>query len=1252
MYLKQLTLQGFKSFVDRTAFDFSGGITAVVGPNGCGKSNLVDALKWIFGERSAKDLRGQEMKDVIFAGSDTRRPLGFAEVFVVFDNSDGVLPSDRVEVSVTRRLFRSGESDYRINGGKCRLRDILDIFADTGIGTESYSILEQGKIDLLLQATPRERRLLFEEAAGISRYRVRRDEALRQLGRTEDNLLRLNDIISEIERRVRSVRIQAGRARRYREIEQSLRQCRLRLAWEDLMRLYAQRAEWTFRRDFVAREISRREEDRRRRETEAAEQHAHRRDVEQELSTLRARLENVRAQQVSLGDTAAVTEKRIRELGSTHERWEREAAGARQHLVQYDKEVECLAAECDQAAAAQRAVHTEREERERALAEALEMLQQAEEALSQDRRMLVTILEDLTGLRNTHARTEAEENLARARYDRLMGEAATVARNAALACAEEGAARSRLAAVQAEHKELGAQMQQVVEAVRYEEQGLEKKESQWADTRARIQALGSRRELLDRLLTDLEGATDATRRTIHAARQGELPQVRGLLAELITTAPSTAQAIESALGPWAQAIVVDRAPDLEAVRAFLGPDAAFAAIVLEEVAGGGAVSDAPVGALASGFVGSETVPAIWDHPGDAVGLPASAYDAEGPVVQGDLAAVTSAEESAADPADAPFPCRRAVDVIDFEPELQPVVGVILGKTAIVDDQVWEELTTKRIAGWRVVSTSGALLEPWGGARWGSPAGVLVRRTELIQCEEELSWLGDVESTLSHDVGVRKTHLVQLNERITELSRRQTGLAGRIQALRELLKQIERRKADLALQEEVIAKEQRSLNQELADLRVRRDEVAMALQAQEVDRMAKEEAVTAREEAVRASMEDRRTREARIAELRVHEAAARENTRRVREARDRLLELLRERRRHLEEAERERARTAELTREAEKELADLGKTLEAKRAEESTLAGQLSDAEQSLRNSIDSADAAQQALAEAEGLLEEKRGELSDIQLEERELAVKAEGVVNGVQEEYQIDLAAVARREATCEEVEALSELPPEENLRQKVAELKEKLGRHGNVNLAAIDELKELEDRFSYLAAQRDDLVQARTRLGNVINDLNRKSRRLFSETFDAVNKAFVELFRKAFGGGKAELILEEGADILTAGIEITARPPGKKPSSVRLLSGGERTLTTLVLLFAVLRVRPTPFVVLDEVDAPLDEANVRRFLVLLEEFTDKTQFVLITHNKLTMVKSDSLVGITMEEKGVSKKIAISLRDISDNPDAAGIGN
>ncbi len=1249
MYLKRLTLQGFKSFCDRTTIEFAGRLTAIVGPNGCGKSNLVDALKWAFGEQSAKDLRGQEMKDVIFTGTDTRRPVSFAEVIVEFDNADGLLPVEAAEVAVARRLFRSGESEYRLNGSKCRLRDIREILAGTGIGTESYSILEQGKIDLLLQASPKERRVIFEEAAGISKYRMRRDEALRQLLRTEDNLARLNDLLSEIEKRIRSVRIQAGRARRYRELLAELRSCRLQAAWHDLMRFYRERSEWTFRLSLARKELEALESERQEKENEARRYRELRAEADQTLGSLGAKLEGIRNQQSRIRETIAVTEKRLTELAQAAEHRREEARRACHAIEAFKEELEGLGAE--------RARTEERiEELDRSAAqvkeqatELRESMRQEDSALSVLRNKLVGLLQRETEIRNSIASKEREAQLLKAELGRLQREHAALSRALCLSEAEEKRSREIRAVLETEKTRLARQREAVAEALAEETAQLEESERKWAEARGRLQALESRKELLERLLADLEGVGKSTRRAIQAAREGRVENVRGLLAELLTVEPRYAKAVEAALGPWAQAVVVEAFEDLEALREFLGAEAALAAVVLAAPVGSRLK---PVAALTDPSSGSRILP-----------IPQEAAEvAAGPCTTGCLGAESTEEArqgaretSASGVSDlrTPGPPAGSVPALttfSCEPELRPMLEALLGRTAVVEEERWRELVRAGSSFWRVVSTSGAVLEPWGGVRLGTPAGVLVRRTELLRCKEEIQVLRVEEERLGREVGARKNHINKLNERIRAIASCEAELLGRIQASCEGIRHVATRRADFALQVDVLKREQSTKQYNLKDLQEAALSLRASLCAVRQEREQVEAKVRGAEEKLNSIRRKLSETERALSDLRVTQASAREKVRRLEEAESRVESLLNERKAQLERAQAEERNAARSHQEAEEELRRLRETLIRKQEEEKELGARLEEARRRLTDLLNAANRAEEAFGEVERKLEELRSDISDMEIEQREVAIKAEGVIEGIKEEYGIDLGAVARGEEKSEEIENLGRTPPEEGLREQIHELKEKISRCGNVNLQAIEELKELEERFEYLAAQRDDLVKAKTRLTNVINDLNRRSRRLFAETFQAVNAAFGELFRKTFGGGKAELQLEEGEDILTAGVEIIARPPGKKPSSIRQLSGGERTLAAIALLFAVLKVRPTPFVVLDEVDAALDEANIQRFLILLDQFTDKTQFLLITHNKLTMSKSDSLIGITMEEKGVSKRISLSLAQIDEGLKEVGV--
>ncbi len=1263
MYLKSLTLHGFKSFPDRTLLDFNTGITSIVGPNGCGKSNIVDSLKWIFGGQSVKELRGQSMKDVIFAGTDNRRPLSMAEVVVVFDNSKGLIPTDLSEVSITRRLYRSGESEYLINEQRCRLRDIKDLFMDTGIGTESYSILEQGKLDALIQSTPKDRRIIFEEAAGISRFRSRRDESLRQLKRTEENLYRLGDIVSEIESRIRSVRIQAGRARKYREMEQELRTSRLFLAWNDLVKLYRERLEWTFRHFLITNKITRLNDSltESKAEFKALLETYH--AAEEENRTFASRLQQCTAQQHNLAENIEITGKRIEELTSTHSKWITEAEEAQRQLSRYEEEGATLENEQKKTAEEGTQLHELDQKLQQDRADAAETLKSAQEELSSVKSSLIDALHSITALRNRITQIEGECNLSDSRIDRLENEANRIEKTKAVVAAEIANARSRFTAVSAEYHATEEKKNALQEEIGKEEQKLHEKDRRWADTKTKLHTLASRRELLQRLLSELEGVGQAARKVIHAARENRLSNVRGLLAELITTDAHYARAVESALGPWSQAIVVQSEDDIQEIRTFLGPEASFSAIVLDTIAafynrfsGPGAPEEeengngdenadateadsggnAPFADSASRFSSQSTAPPL----SPVQSPPPPGAPRRSPEAETICLARSQHQRISYQLPFSPYKCKHAAELIEYPAELKEALFSILNNTLVIEEEAWETLNEHPPCPWRFVNKKGGIFEPWGGVRWGTPTGVLVRRTELTHCIEEIAWLESVEENLSSEVSNKKNLLVKLKQTREEYTRKQTNLHGRIQALDELIKQVTNRHADLLLQQDVSRKERQSLAAERRTLEAGKDELTASVHKQEKTRVSLEQNVTFLEEQVQTCANRRQENESRLSELRANMAAHKEKQHHLTEACARIQRLIEEKTRYIEETEKEKNAVSSRREDATAELNRIKENLEKQQEEEKELTGCLGESTEQVQQLKMQKEEQEKDLEDLESTIDERRRELSEIQLEERELIVKAQTIIQNIQEQYGINLKVELCSRRHNEVFDSIEEPVDMEELRKRVKELKQKLDRHGNVNLEAIDELKALEERFDYLASQRDDLVQARTRLGNVIKDLNRKSRRLFAETFERVNSAFSELFRKAFNGGRAELELEEGEDVLNAGISITARPPGKKTSSVKLLSGGERTLVTLVLLFAVLRVKPAPFCVLDEVDAPLDEANIRRFLVLVGEFITNTQFLIITHNKLTMTSSNELIGITMEEKGVSKTISIDLKE------------
>jgi chromosome segregation protein len=1228
MYLKKLELIGFKSFAEKTEFTFPQSVTAIVGPNGCGKSNVVDAFKWIFGEQSAKGLRGEEMKDVIFNGTQNRKPTGLAEVTVVFDNADHGLDIDYSEVAITRRLYRSGESEYLINKQKCRLRDIRELLLDTGLGTSSYSMLEQGKIDVLLQASTLDRRIIFEEAAGISRYRVKKAETLRALERTSENLSRLGDIIDEVEKRIHRVKVQAGKARKYREYYDRLRSLRVKAALADYRSSIAERVDLTSLRLFADQRLARKEE-LLGRLREGLERHrAERRRRQAVLGEARERLAGARQSRERTEERIRQDGRRQTELAAERERRieERAAGGEAQGRLLADLEREKVEKEraaaeiaerralLDARAAEEKSLRLELEAARRVIEAGREAVVAALQERSRVGNRLVQLAAELGSLAGRAERTalalkaaraegEAEEAKGRGlegelsemrleleRFDRLRGELDQAA----------GGCRTELLALLAKIAELSGLLQ---------------------DRRSRLDVLSS-------LEVNREGLGGGVASVLEAAAGCPAAgRVLGMVADLLQVERRYAPAVEAVLGDRAQCLVVE---SQEGGLALLG--------------------------LAQEAPGGVEVIAL-----DRVGGPASAWTLDGEPGEG-------RRELTAEGGVLGF----LRDHVQGPAEIEELIDRLLWGVILVEDlPTAVALSRNGLRPHRLVTLDGARVEPWGSmatAGRGAAGGLISRKSEMAELTVEIGLLEKEQREILGRRDRLAETLAALERDLREAAQAREAAALKLGTTESLLGQTAREReraqrevrvgeselAEIAAEEAVLLSERAAAEEEARSLDLRRGEEERALSAREAALIEDSEKFRVAGEAV---TEER----VRLAEAEERDEGLCRTLRQLSEALEERAERQRTLEEEIEELTRRGVQTAEDLRGSESALGEI-------LAQEEAMAAQVMEAEAEDQGSAEVEAAFGAELDRLRALSDQVRKEREGINLREQEGKLKRNAMVEKIADEYGLDLAAIAAGApgaggATTNGVEASPEAAssgtaaaqPEpfeegpdwnpEAAEAEIHQLREKLRHLGNVNLEALDELAELEERQRFMASQREDLRKAERDLKEIIAEINRTSRELFQKTFEAVQLHFGEIFRKCFGGGMAELVLEEGADVLEAGIEIIARPPGKKLTSLSLMSGGEKTMTTIALLFAIFRSRPSPFCILDEVDAPLDENNVRRFVVLLRDFVKSSQFIIITHNKITMAEADSLYGVTMQERGVSKRVAVEFATY--DPDA-----
>jgi chromosome segregation protein len=1188
--LKALELVGFKSFADKTRFEFPSGITVVVGPNGSGKSNVVDGIKWVLGEQSVKSLRGKEMADVIFNGSGARRGQNSAEVTLTFDNASGVLPVDSREVHITRRVYRSGEGEYLINRQPSRLRDIRDLLAGTGLGTQAYSVIEQGKVDVLLQSSAKDRRIIFEEAAGISRFKARKIEALRRLERVQQNLLRLSDIVDEVESRLRSVKLQAGKARRYREYTARLQDLRTQVAQADwrkltdrLTALETELATLTDQRDSGAAEAERLEAELLEAEHYVGEINEAVRASEAEAAANRERIaaaeSTIEHERVRAADLEQEIDRHRRQLAAMNAR----AGGLKQQVRETAATVE--AAESEQREIARRVG-----EGERVLTDLIDRLDhlrseshQRRTAHTEQMRTAASLGSQTSGLesqaaaaatardRSTERLAEVDEQmrLQAVELEALARERETLARSADDWAQQLGDARARLAD---------------------RRQQRERRQADLLQLQQRRTALAERVSVLEELEKRFEGFSPGVREVMTLARKGDgspLRHVRGLVADLLRVSVEAAPLVEVALGEAAQHVVIGPA----------GRDL-LDWLQSQPYQFGGRV----------GFV--------WLTPDEK---PQARVELDGrPGILG-----------------------RADRFIETEPEYEPLARRLLGRTWIVENLAAALASFRRepAAGYGYVTLAGELLSADGtlvvGPRHTS-SGLISRRSELRALREQLAELeGRVQQA--------ETAVLRLDQQIVKDQEQAEALAAeharaadalaqhqhKITAAEERQSQLARQRPALEAELTAAAAQCETAVHSLAEIRRRQADSEVSLAdmegqlaslAQQIERLEAERQARGREATdakVELAKSEERLRNLR-SRMRQFEESQAERERAIVESRDEMLQCIRR---------GEESRWSILR--AESEIAELYLRKETFHARTVELIDKR-EALQAERSSL--ASQAQKTRQRVRGLDEKSHAK----ELAANEIRLERNTLVERLREDYGIELAQLDAAPSDEEQRQR-------EEVQREIDELRQRIAQLGNVNLEALEELDQLDQRHATLAAQYRDLAEAKAALERILDKINIDSRRLFTETLETVRGHFQKLFRDLFGGGQADIVPEQGADILEGGIEIVARPPGKEPRSISLLSGGEKTLTCVALLLAIFRSRPSPFCVLDEVDAALDEANIDRFTKVIQDFLAWTQFIIITHSKKTMTCASTIYGVTMQESGVSKQVSVRFEDVSE---------
>ena len=1183
MYLKALEIQGFKSFPDKTVLNFGEDITAIVGPNGSGKSNISDAIRWVMGEQNSRQLRGAKMEDVIFGGTEKRRAMGFAQVTLVIDNTEHIFNRDEAEVAVTRRYYRSGESEYYINRQSVRLKDVNELFMDTGMGREGYSIIGQGKIDEILSVRSDDRREVFEEAAGISKYRHRKEESERKLQRTEENLVRINDKITELELQVEPLRKQAETAKKYLVLRDELRTLEISVWLENLQKLKADRLK--LQADFETAQADQKkaqdELDRVYAQAEECSRLLHENDCAAEEKRGR-----ISALESAIGEhesAAAVARTTAQHHAETIERMDREMSESRSRTESLHEQMQVMARRMEEIDASARTLENEIAALSEEMRGSSDAAAAAAAQLEQLRRREA---QEVAGA----AQAQAELSAITAGSDEIAQRTAELTEE--LTQSEEKLTQTRREAAQNEKELLSAREEEQAAAniigghsLKMEGRQRRAKESIEQKNQLSLQekTISDRIRLLSEMEKEYEGFSKAVKIVMRAAEARTLSGIHGPVGNLIHTDKDCSVAIEIALGGALQHIVVDTKND--------GKNA----IGLLKQRDGGRATFLPLDTIRGRSLRENGLENEYGF----VGI--------------------------------------ASELVRCDGRYGSVIENLLGATVVVEDlDCGIQMAKRHDNRFRIVTLDGQVINAGGSMTGGSVsrnAGILSRSGELEQLHKKLKKIQSQlqDATLLAESANRELQKAQYELEVARDQQRQANdrvltLEGRKNHYDMLIESLEQQQESLHVQKENLQKRSTddagrmdTIRRTIADFTARaeetREEIEMLQRRQETARQGLGE------------MTDRLTeKKAQQAAL----SAEGESARRSMEDLSRLRESL-----EGEHTDRESLR------------AQMEQAMAQARAEEER---QQQEARE-LRGGIEELRQALQKLSEEKMALETRRSQTdrlsrtcNDTLLNCEREVTRLEGKLNGsALEEKQILDKLWERYELSHSDAQALRvELESVPKATRRIGELNREIKGLGAINIGAIEEFDRVNTRYTYLSDQRNDVEKAKEELLGIIEEITKQMTEIFAAQFEILKQSFQETFLELFGGGRATLELEDENDILRCGIEIKAQPPGKQLKTLSLLSGGEKAFVAIALYFAILKVHPTPFCVMDEIEAALDESNVVRYARYMRRIAGKTQFIVITHRRGTMEEADVLYGITMQERGVSTVLTANLNELS----------
>ena len=1184
MFLKRLDIVGFKSFAERIAVDFVPGVTAVVGPNGSGKSNITDAIRWVLGEQSAKSLRGSKMEDIIFSGSDSRKPLNFAEVTLTLDNEDGALPLDYNEISVTRRIFRSGESEFYINNQACRLKDIVVLFMDSGLGREAFSIISQGKVEEILNSKPEDRRTIFEEAAGVLKYKTRKKQAEGKLKDTEENLNRVNDILFELESQIEPLQIQASMAKDYLEQKETLQQFEVAVTVYEIEELH----------------------DNWKKLSETVQQHKQNESKQQALLQIKEiEFENRRELLAELDEdinnlqkVLLQTTEDLEKLEGRKEVLKERKKNSSQNKEQLEKNIEELTAKVS-------FLQTQKQTFENQLRhlsnEAGALRSQLKEKQAQLTLLNENIEQKIDDLKseyievlNEQAASKNEVNFLAQQLEQLQKRNIKQKDENEKYIEERNGIREKLIDIKNKFRAIQSDLENHILLYRDELKSLEnlketyeKQEKTLYQAYQYVQQSKSRKEMLEEMEDSFAGFFQGVKEVLKA-RGNALSGIEGAIAELISVPKEYEVAIETALGANMQHIVVQNEQHGRNAIQYLKQNRYGRATFL------------PLDVMKGKVLAHNQIRLIENHPA-YIGV--------------------------------------ASDLISFDPKYRDVITNLLGFVVMTNDlKGANELAKLLQYRCRFVTLEGDLVNAGGsmtgGALKQNNTSLLSRKTELDELKAKIANMDTKTSKLEEKVKELKVVLKEREASIEQIRKNGETLRLKEQRIKAEGRETELQEKNMNERLSIYDLGRQEFEAEQEKNIERKDSVeALLLQYQQkIFQLDKEIQQLSEQKNKQTLSKD--TLLAEIGELKVLVASKNEQVNHLKERSASVINDLNENQKKLEffkedlyflngEMSESSSGEMQLEKAAQEKAQEKKNTIAliaTKREDRLSLQGKYEDLDLELK----------ELKRQNKGLT----GILQDEEVRLNRLDVELDNKLAHLSEEYLLSFEA------------AKEEYPltlPIDEAKKKLKLIKLALDELGNVNLGAIEEYDRVSQRYEFLIEQRDDLVEAKTTLFQVIDEMDEEMKRRFQETFEGVRFHFESVFKELFGGGRADLRLTNCDDLLNTGVDIVAQPPGKKLQNLGLLSGGERALTAIALLFSILKIRPVPFCILDEVEAALDEANVYRFSQYLKRYGKESQFIVITHRKGTMEEADVLYGVTMQESGVSKLVSVRLEDTNE---------